>query len=93
MILKEYLSIFDNVQYVLYDISSTDNLLIKSYKEKFSNMKMVATHVDNVNNFMKSIEFESGICMGELVGRNYPRPMDLENKNYNMIMDAIDSNK
>ena len=92
-ILKEYLSIFDNVLYVLYDITATDNLLIKSYKEKFGTMKMIATHVDNVNAFMKSMEFESGICMGELVGRNYPRPMDLENKNYNMIMDAIESNK
>ena len=90
-ILKEYLSIFENVQYVLYDISATDNILIKSYREKFVNMKLIAVGVDGVNSFMKSKEFETTLCMGELMGRNYPRPMDLENKNYNIIMDAIEN--
>lgn len=90
-ILKEYLSIFENVQYVIYDIMSTDNLLIKSYKEKFSNMRLIAVGVDGVNSFMKSKEFGTTICMGELIGRHYPRPMELENKNYNIIMDAIEN--
>lgn len=91
-ILKEYLSIFENVHYVVYDILSTDNLLIKSYKEKFSNMKFIAIGIDGVNSFMKAKEFGTSMGMGELVGRHYPRPMDLENKNYNIIMDAIENN-
>ena len=91
-ILKEYLPIFDNIQYVLYDINVTNNLLIKSYKEKFSNMKLLAIGVDNISTFMKSREFETNICMGNMIGKNYPRPMDLENKNYNLIMDAIENN-
>jgi hypothetical protein len=55
-------------------------------------MKLVATRVDGVSSFVKSKEFETTLCMGELIGRNYPRPMELENKNYNLIMDAIENN-
>jgi len=91
-ILKEYLPIFENVQYIFYDINHTDNLLIKSYKEKFNNMRFISVNVDSLNYFTRSIEYESLASMGYVIGRCYPRPMELENKNYNLIIDIIGNN-